>query len=105
MAPRHLPKKRGAPKSTQKSRFFFKGTFAVSHNSIAGQSNFCWDDGFVPIHDAESVSLVGMRVVILYGHRTPKSSSGHIPFTPSSQVLIIFSRDRFVTSTYPLAWG
>ena len=33
------------------------------------------------------------------------SSSGHTPFAPSSQVLMSLSKDRFVTSTYPLACG
>ena len=50
-----------------------------------------------------NVSLVGVLVVVLYAHSTLGSSSGHIPYTPSSRVLIILSKDRFVTSTYLLA--
>ena len=51
------------------------------------------------------VSLVGVLAVILYTHSTLGNSSGHMPFAPSSRVLIILSKDRFVTSTCPLACG
>ena len=51
------------------------------------------------------VSPVGVLVVVQYAHKTLGSSSGHMPFTPSSQVLMILSKDQFVTSTYPLACG
>ena len=38
-------------------------------------------------------------------YRTPRSSSGYTPFTPSSRVLMIFNKDRFATSACPLACG
>ena len=41
--------------------------------------------------------------VVLYAHSTLGNSSGHMPFAPSSRVLIILSKDRFMTSTWPLA--
>ena len=51
------------------------------------------------------VSPVGVLAVILYTHSTLGNSSGHMPFAPSSRVLIILSKDRFVTLTCPLACG
>ena len=51
------------------------------------------------------VSPVGVLVVVLYAHSTLGNSSGHMPFAPSSRVLMILSKDRFVTSTCPLAYG
>ena len=48
------------------------------------------------------VSPVVILIVVLYAHKILGSSSGHIPFAPSSQVLIILSKDRFVTSPCPL---
>ena len=52
-----------------------------------------------------SVSPVGVRVVVSYAEKMLGSSSGHIPFGPSSRVLISLSKDRFVTSTCLLACG
>ena len=48
-----------------------------------------------------------MRVltVVLEAHKTPSNSSGHTPFAPSSQVLMIFNKDQFATSAYPLTCG
>ena len=51
------------------------------------------------------VSLVGVLAVVRYAHRTLGSSFGQIPFAPLSWVLIILSKDRFMTSTCPLAYG
>ena len=51
------------------------------------------------------VSPVGVLVVVLYAHSMLGNSSGHMPFAPLSQVLIILSKDRLVTLTCPLAWG
>ena len=51
------------------------------------------------------VSPVGVLAVVWYAHRILGSSSGQIPFAPSSRVLMILSKDRFVTSTCPLAYG
>ena len=51
------------------------------------------------------VSPVGVLAVVQYAHRMLGSLSGQIPFTPSSWVLIILSKDQFVTSTCPLACG
>jgi len=44
-------------------------------------------------------------MVVLYAQRTLGNSSSHIPFALSSQVLMIFNKDRFATSTYSLACG
>ena len=51
------------------------------------------------------VSPVGVLAVVLYAHSMLGNSSGHMPFAPSSQVLIILSEDRFVTLNCPLACG
>ena len=51
------------------------------------------------------VSPVGVLAVVLYAHSMLGNSSGHMPFAPSSRVLMILSRDRFVTSTCLLACG
>ena len=51
------------------------------------------------------VSPVGILAVVLYAYSTLENSSGHMPFAPSSRVLIILSKDWFVTSTCPLVWG
>ena len=59
----------------------------------------------LPYASRNSVSPVGVLAIILYAHKTLGSSSGHIPFTPSSRVLMILSKDQFVTSTCPLALG
>ena len=59
----------------------------------------------LPYARRNGVSLVGVLVVVQYAHRTLGNSSGQIPFAPSSQVLIILSKDQFVTSTCPLACG
>ena len=50
------------------------------------------------------VSPVGVLAVVLYAHMLGNSSS-HMPFVLSSRVLIILSKDWFLTSTCPLAWG
>ena len=57
----------------------------------------------LPYASQNEVSPVGVLAVVLYAHKTLNSSSGHIPFALSSQVLMIFIKDRFVTSTCPLA--
>uniref|UniRef100_A0A2N9HIZ9 Uncharacterized protein n=1 Tax=Fagus sylvatica TaxID=28930 RepID=A0A2N9HIZ9_FAGSY len=59
----------------------------------------------VPYVSRKGVSPVGVLAVVLYAHKIFGSSSGHSPFAPSSRVLIILSKDRFVTSTCPLACG
>ena len=59
----------------------------------------------LPNAKQNGVSLVGVRAVILYAHKVFGSLSGHIPFAPLSRVLISLSKDRFVTSTFPLAYG
>ena len=51
------------------------------------------------------VSIVGVQTVVLYAHKVLGSPSSHIPFAPSSRVLISLSKDWFVTSTCPLACG
>ena len=48
---------------------------------------------------------VGVLVIVQYTHSMLGTSSGHIPFALSSQVFIILTKDWFVTSTFPLAWG
>lgn len=53
----------------------------------------------------KGVSPIGVRAVVLYAHKVLGSSFDYIPFDPSSRVLIILSKDRFVTSTYPLVCG
>ena len=59
----------------------------------------------LPNAKQNSVSPIGVRVVVLYAHKTIGSSFGHIPFALSSRVLISLSKDQFVTSTCPLACG
>ena len=51
------------------------------------------------------VSPVGVFAVVLYAYSTLGNSLGHMPFAPSSRVLMILSKDRFVTSTCLLACG
>ena len=51
------------------------------------------------------VSPVSVLAVVLYAHSMLGSSSSHIPFAPSSRVLMILSMDRFMTSTCLLACG
>ena len=51
------------------------------------------------------VSPVGVLAVILYAYSMLGNSLDHMPFAPLSRVLIILSKDRFVTSTCPLAYG
>ena len=53
----------------------------------------------------KGVSPVGVLSVVLYAQKTLGSLSSHTPFAPSSQVLMILSKDRFVTSICPLACG
>ena len=57
----------------------------------------------LPYASRNDVSLIGIFAVVLYAHKTLGNSSDHIPFVPSSQVLMILSKDRFVTSICPLA--
>ena len=52
-----------------------------------------------------SISLVGVLAVVRYAHRTLGSSFGQIPFALLSQVLMILSKDQFMTLTCPLACG
>ena len=59
----------------------------------------------LPYASQNGVSPVGVLAVVQYAHKMLGSSSGQIPFAPSSQVLIILSKDRFMTSTFPLACG
>ena len=56
----------------------------------------------VPYASQNDISPVGVLTIVRYAHRTLGSSSGQIPFAPSSQVLMILRNDRFVTSTCPL---
>ena len=46
---------------------------------------------------------MGVLGVVLYAHNMLGNSSGYIPFASSSRVLIILSKDWFVTSTCSLA--
>ena len=50
------------------------------------------------------VSPLGVLTIVLYAHSMLGNSSEHIPFAPLSRVLIILSKDRFMTLTYSLAW-
>ena len=59
----------------------------------------------LPYANRNGVFSIGVLGVVLYAYSMLSSSSGHTLFAPSSQVLIILSKDRFVTSTCPLAWG
>ena len=59
----------------------------------------------LPYASQNGVSLVGVLAVVRYAHKMLGSSSGQILFTPSSRVLIILSKDWFVTSTCTLACG
>ena len=59
----------------------------------------------LPYASRNGVSPIGVFVVVQYAHKTLDSSSDHMPFTPSIRVFMILSKDRFVTSTYPLACG
>ena len=61
--------------------------------------------GSLPYASQNGVSPVGVLAVVQYAHRTLGSSSGQIPFTPSRRVLMILSKDLFVTSTCLLACG
>ena len=49
------------------------------------------------------VSPMGVLVVVLYTHSMLGNSLGYMPFSPSSRVLKILSKDWFVTSTCPFA--
>ena len=53
----------------------------------------------------KGVSPVDVQAVVLYAHKTPRSLSSQIPFAPLSQVLIILSKNPFITLTCPLAYG
>ena len=52
-----------------------------------------------PYASRNGVSPVGVLAVVRYAHKTLCSSSGQIPFAPSSRVLMIFSNVLFMTST------
>ena len=58
--------------------------------------------GSLPYASRNGVSPVGVPAVVLYAYSILGSSSSHTPFAPSSQILMILSKDRFVTSTYPV---
>ena len=58
-----------------------------------------------PYVNQNGVSHVSVLAVILYVHSMLGNSLGHMPFALSSRVLIILSKDRFVTSTSTLACG
>ena len=68
----------------------------VSHTSAGMTAS-------LPYASQNGVSPVGVLAVVLYAHKTLGSSSGHIPFAPLSRVLMILSKDRYMTSTCPLA--
>ena len=59
----------------------------------------------LPYVSQNGVSPIGVLVVALYAYSMLGSSSGHIPFAPSSRVLIILSNNRFLTSTCPVSLG
>ena len=58
-----------------------------------------------PYANLKGVSPVGILIVILYAQRMLGNLSNHILFAPSRRVLMIFSKDWFTTSTFPLACG
>ena len=72
---------------------------------VVCESNFDQVDCLLSYVSRNGVSPVGVLAVVLYAYSTFGNSSSHMPFAPSSRVLIILSKDQFVTSTYPLAWG
>ena len=57
---------------------------------------------YVPKASLNGVSPIGVLAIIQYAHNTPRCFFGH---APSSRTLMIFSKVRFVTFVYPLAWG
>ena len=57
----------------------------------------------LPYANRNGVFSIGVLGVVLYAYNTLSTSSSHTPFAPLSQVLIILSKDQFVTSTCPLA--
>ena len=59
----------------------------------------------LPYASQNGVSPVGVLAVVWYAYRTLGSSSGQIPFALLSQVLMILSKDQFMTLTCPLACG
>ena len=59
----------------------------------------------LPYVSRNGVSPMGVLAIVLYAHSMLGNSSSHIPFVPSSRVLIILSKDRFVTLTCLLAYG
>ena len=59
----------------------------------------------LPNAKQNGVSPMGVRAVVLYAHKVLGSLFAHIPFAPSSRVLISLSKDQFVTLTFPLACG
>ena len=59
----------------------------------------------LPYANLKEVSPVGVLTIVLYAQRILGNSSGHIPFAPSSGVLMIFNNDRFATSACLLTCG
>ena len=57
----------------------------------------------LPYASQNGVSPISLLAVVWYAHKTLGSSSGQMPFAPLSRVLMILSKDRFVTFTCPLA--
>ena len=70
---------------------------------VACESTSVGMTALLPYVSQNGVSPVGILAIVLYAYSTLGNSSNHIPFAPSSRVLIILSKDRFVTSICPLA--
>ena len=71
--------------------------------SIASQANLMGIIASLPYASLNGASPVEVLTVVVYTQKMLGSSSGHIPFAPSSWVLIIFHKDQFETSAYSLA--
>ena len=72
---------------------------------IPYKSDFARMTALFPYVSQNGVSFVGVLAIVLYVNSMLGNSSGHIPFALLSRVLIILSKDRFVTLTCPLGWG
>lgn len=59
----------------------------------------------IPYTRQKGVSLVGVCTVVWYVHKTCYSSSTQFPLVFPSLFLILLTRVRFFTSTWPLACG
>ena len=70
---------------------------------VACESTSAGMTASLPYTSQNSVSLVGVLAVVQYTHKMLGSSLDQMPFASSSQVLMILSKDRFVTFTCPLA--